>query len=216
MRHARPPLIAAWMLEQFSARRLDEALVGDLFEEFHSGRSAGWFWRQVLSAITAGLREEIACHRALLFFALLWSAIAPAWLDITAPGNFPEIAESIRHIDWPWSSICSVGLFLGPSLAFIWVGIFAYLFLAFRIKPGVPLREIQTGLLRSLSAFAPFWIGTCAMTLLLRASSLHFIDWQSFMPAVTALAVRLPFFATILWALWGSTPTRSSNGVSVS
>lgn len=216
MRDARPPLIATWLLERFLPDRLGEALVGDLFEEFHSGRSAAWLWRQVLSAIAIGLRQEIACRRTGLAFAFLWSAIAPVWIDVTAPSNFPNIIESIRHIDWPWSSVCSIGLFLGPSLAFVWAGILAYLFLASGRDTHVGLREIQTGLVRSLAIFAPAWVGTCLMKLFLHTALLHFTDQQILMPAITAIAARLPFLATILWALWGAIPTTSSNGAPVS
>jgi hypothetical protein len=39
-----PPLtkLAAWLLSQFIA---DEALIGDLVERYHEGRSDVWFWR---------------------------------------------------------------------------------------------------------------------------------------------------------------------------
>lgn len=204
-------MIATWMLEQLLPGRHNEALAGDLLEEFGHGRSAGWYWRQVLSAFATGLCEKIACHRGMLLFALLWSAIAPAWIDITAPGKFPGIAESIRHIDWPWSSVCTISLSLGPRLAFIWAGILVYLLVAFVRKAHIGLRQIGIGLLRSLLVFLPIWAGSCAITLLVSPLS-HLPDWQIVMPAITAFAVRLPSFATVLWALWGAVLTKSRNG----
>lgn len=47
-----PPRLAAALLEWFGLAR-DEAFAGDLVEEFHNGRTAGWFWRQTLTAVSA-------------------------------------------------------------------------------------------------------------------------------------------------------------------
>jgi hypothetical protein len=44
-----PPRLAVRLLHRFGPA--DEALVGDLFEEFDRRRSAAWFWRQVLGAL---------------------------------------------------------------------------------------------------------------------------------------------------------------------
>lgn len=45
----RPPRLASLMLERFAPG--NEALHGDLDEEFSSGRSSAWYWRQVMAAI---------------------------------------------------------------------------------------------------------------------------------------------------------------------
>lgn len=220
MKCAEPPRVAAWMLEHLLPDSVDEALVGDLFEEFRSGRSARWFWRQVLAAIGIVAHQEIASRRTVLIFALLWSAIAPIWMYIARPSNFPGIIESVRHIDWPWSSLCTIGLRLVPILAFVWTGVLVYLLLASRTKMRTKLRidlqGVQIGLVRSLASFLPFWIGTCAVTSLLRSVSLHFANGQTLFPAIENLSARLPFFATILWALWGETPIKSRSGAPVS
>ena len=42
-----PPAFATWLLKR--AARGNEALVGDLLEEYRQGRSAVWYWRQVLT-----------------------------------------------------------------------------------------------------------------------------------------------------------------------
>ncbi len=43
-----PPPLATWMLEHLTFGCRKEELAGDLCEEFRSGRSEGWYWRQVL------------------------------------------------------------------------------------------------------------------------------------------------------------------------
>lgn len=48
-----PPTTAAWMLKHLAPGERNEALEGDLLEEFQRRRSASWYWRQVLLAILA-------------------------------------------------------------------------------------------------------------------------------------------------------------------
>lgn len=46
-----PPAIATWMLKHLVLGDRNEALEGDLLEEFHRRRSGVWYWRQVLRAV---------------------------------------------------------------------------------------------------------------------------------------------------------------------
>ena len=46
-----PPTIATWMLKYLVLGDKNEALEGDLLEEFERRRSASWYWRQVFGAI---------------------------------------------------------------------------------------------------------------------------------------------------------------------
>ncbi len=46
-----PPALATWMLKHLVPGEGNEALEGDLLEEFQRRRSASWYWRQVLAAI---------------------------------------------------------------------------------------------------------------------------------------------------------------------
>jgi hypothetical protein len=202
MRSTRPPLIAAWMLEHFFTCRLDEALIGDLFEEFTCGRSVGWFWRQALDAVTIRICKGLVCRRTVLLFAALWSAAAPLWLSVAREDSFPSLIEAIRHMDWPWSSICTVVLPLGAKLAFVWAGILVFLIPQVNVAMRSGLDQVRIGLVRSLSVFAPVWMGSCAIALVVRAIPFHTAGGQVFMAALSAVLIRLPFFATILWALW--------------
>ena len=70
MKAAKPPALATWLLEQTRCSATD-AVAGDLLEEFHRGRSAGWYWRQALMAIAVGSAAEIRRHRVLAIRAIL-------------------------------------------------------------------------------------------------------------------------------------------------
>jgi hypothetical protein len=51
-----------------------KSLAGDLFEEYHQGRSRVWYWKEALAAITVGLWRELLAHPVLAL-----RAIALAW-----------------------------------------------------------------------------------------------------------------------------------------
>jgi hypothetical protein len=46
-----PPRMAAWLLKQFASPYQRESLVADLLEMYRAGRSRGWYWRQVITAL---------------------------------------------------------------------------------------------------------------------------------------------------------------------
>lgn len=51
MNSAKPPRLAAWILQEFGPDLNREVLAGDLNEAMAQGRSSAWYWRQVLAAI---------------------------------------------------------------------------------------------------------------------------------------------------------------------
>ena len=46
-----PPAVATWILQHLGAGVHEEALAGDLIEQYARGRSRLWYWHQVLIAI---------------------------------------------------------------------------------------------------------------------------------------------------------------------
>ena len=69
MKSAKPPRLAAWILQHFGPEFNQEALTGDLNEALGQGRSSLWYWRQVLAAVR---------WRRLLFAFLL--SVAVGWV----------------------------------------------------------------------------------------------------------------------------------------
>ena len=95
MKH--PPIVARWLLSRF-ASCTPLALQGDLDEEFHAGRSSGWYWRQVARAIATWSLMDIRAHP---YVAL--RATATGWIVLLlffASGDF--FAETIARYGWNW------------------------------------------------------------------------------------------------------------------
>ena len=93
----RPPALANWLLARFGS--VDDALVGDLYQEWSSGRSSAWFWHQTLSAIACAAVREIRCRPRQTCTALLlgWSTAAVVFLA----GD--TIADGLAGLIWGWN-----------------------------------------------------------------------------------------------------------------
>jgi hypothetical protein len=74
MKPSKPPALAVWMLEHLLLGGRNEALAGDLLEEFQRRSSVAWYWRQVLGAIMASVAGELRQHWRLLSLeaVLVW------------------------------------------------------------------------------------------------------------------------------------------------
>ena len=73
MKPAKPPALATWLVEHLNPGSCNEALIGDLLEQFSQGRSVTWYWRQVLFVILLGFLKE---WRILLTAAMITSGWA--------------------------------------------------------------------------------------------------------------------------------------------
>jgi hypothetical protein len=71
MRSPKPPLLATWILKHIQVGTTDDALAGDLLEEFQNGRSVAWYWRQVFAAILVGFASQVRHHWALAVRAVV-------------------------------------------------------------------------------------------------------------------------------------------------
>jgi len=75
VRSTRPPKIARWLLEHFGCSPNNDAVLGDLAEQYLRKHSVMWYWRQAMKAITVSLFNEIRGHKQIAARALLtgWS-----------------------------------------------------------------------------------------------------------------------------------------------
>ncbi len=53
-----PPVIATWLLKRLVTCRRKESLFGDLFEEYQTGRTAGWYWRETAAALLVSAQRQ--------------------------------------------------------------------------------------------------------------------------------------------------------------
>ncbi|HEY1650014.1 MAG TPA: hypothetical protein VGF96_18670 [Terracidiphilus sp.] len=159
MRPAHPPAAASWMLEHLIPGVSNEALAGDLHEEFRAGRSRRWYWRQVLGAISIRCARELLAHQTVLLFAVLWSMLAPAWLLAVAGLEARmHLSERLAGMDWPWSIVLDLGSLLATNLIFLWAGILLYLLPDLWIAGALRFRALSSGIRASLPAVIVVWV----------------------------------------------------------
>lgn len=118
--------MATWLFEHIRFSSTDEALAGDLLEQFTQGRSAAWYWRQVLLAIAVGFGKEVRIHWILAIRATLIGLVVSTgasmlliYLIVTLrKDGILELDSVPRFVPWALSSFLS-GVVSGWLVAFL-------------------------------------------------------------------------------------------------
>jgi len=213
MNHSKPPFIAAWMLEHWMPDPRNDALAGDLLEEFRGGRldrKRAWYWRQVLVAIALNCSERILNRRNVMLFAVLWSMLSPAWLVLSANAEVNTRAFGLMvELDFPWSAICAIALSLATSLIFIWSGMALYLVFLMVAARSFNLRGLARNLFRALPMFLAISAVPYALSLMFPPGHGVAIDRRTLTPlnAITdprtwAMVERFFNLCIVLYGLW--------------
>ncbi len=208
-----PPPLATWILEHCVPPRRDEALAGDLMEDFRAGRSDAWYWRQALAACGSSWWKYFEDRGAMLLFAVLWSTTAPGWTAILDRAvNQTRISGSVLGMDWPFAELTTFAVWFLLNLVFFWAGITVFL----ACHPGFRMRQGWKALKRAMGVpvvvFLPVYFFTFVClnlfafheslverrTLTLLGGILDVRMW--------ALALRLPYLLTLVCALWRVNP----------
>jgi len=184
MKTINPPVIATWILEHLTPGDRNDALFGDLLEEFSSGRSASWYWRQVAAAIAIGYFREIRARSLVLVFATLWTALAPAWWFFAL-----WFAAHSAGFILPWPDSTILGEFISVSLS-LWAGFAAYLLLYALVGRTLVLERVVRG----------FWIGplTFALLIILIKALSHPLGFATSLNRLTILT----YFLSLVAAAW--------------
>jgi hypothetical protein len=96
----KPPVVAQWLLSRFTT--CSSALQGDVDEEYRTGRSSSWYWRQILDVIMMAVRRDIQRHPIL---ALRGVAIGWIVLLLIFATLGDGAAEAIAKYAWNWSRV---------------------------------------------------------------------------------------------------------------
>ena len=100
MTSRQPSLLANWLLQRCWPKARAEAIIGDLTEQYASGHSSAWYWRQTLAAMAMGCLTALRRHGASLAVALAaaWSVIF-LWREanLLFVGAIHELNTFLRH-----------------------------------------------------------------------------------------------------------------------
>ncbi len=211
--HSRvPPPRATWILEHLAAGEREEALTGDLIEEYRSGRSGGWYWQQVLLACIVSWSRGLSARVPVIFYALIWSILAPTWyvlIDRSAHQfTFNKLFDSLA----PFSLVLAPMVWTIAHAAFLWAGLLIY-----QLAHAILGRKLRRGDLRRA-----FWLATFILPPVYFVTFVFVDLYQYSVPALaharlaaTSLAqitdvgllsdlIRVPYFVALLCALWGT------------
>ena len=135
-----PPAFGAWLL----ARVADEALAGDLTEEYAAGQSRLWYWREVMLAALVGAVASLRQHK----WHTLWATVV-AWTFMTGWG----VVAANEWRDWHQNDHI--------TMITRWVGYFASglivgRYFRFPMIASVPLPLAVGALLRQLDLVFPW------------------------------------------------------------
>ena len=214
MNHGSPPRVATWIFEHLRPAGCDEALAGDLLEEFRSGRSAGWYWFQVIAALAVEWSQSAWQYRACLLFAAAWSVVSPSW--VLFDFRFRDLLWHTSFVwyipPWPWRLI----LGLVEAMLFISLGGLAYVVFYRLVFGKLHLPRLGLGILWGVVVYA--LAGT--FILLAHPRFIHGPDWQTLQTLtvlgvigdfrIWTIVVRLQYFLGTAGALWFLTSTQLS------
>jgi hypothetical protein len=200
------------MLEHLTPAGRDEALGGDLLEEFRGGRSEGWYWWQVLSACGVGWLRSLRARGSLLMFALAWSMLAPAWNVLCERIEDSAILARLWYLAAGFWIFPAMAAWIALHTAFVWAGM-----LIFIAAHGSFGRKIHAGGLRRGFMIAPlilvplygimvlivtlYWYSAFAQASLATTPMAEIADLR-----VLADVLRIPYFVALVAALWRAIP----------
>jgi non-heme chloroperoxidase len=197
MRTTKSVAFTSWILEHLTFGPRNEALAGDLLEEFHSGRSAMWYRRQALAAVAIGALEVTRASVMLLIFSATWTMLYPAWKSIVSGFMGHPTPDRLSLLAWPYSSLAQIGYGVAPALAFVWLGFMVYSLL----RREVTGYELILGLSQSLTALLA---GTMILVLYLKdpKTDLAHISGDDFYFTFHLFNISIPLAASLLAALF--------------
>lgn len=214
MRSSKPPALATWLVEHAVRGGNSEPLAGDLLEQFSQGRSAGWYWRQVVGAVIVGWSKEFRTLGVAAVVTVVWTSALTLFY-----GHFWADAQMLalnlmvmRHGWWDWggagfSNWCLSSLAFAAFNALpIALATSMYLGLARMFTVRRFLRGLFAGLLATAIGF-----GFSFVPLGLFGSSLNLPLYR--LPRFFGeLVLSLLLFVILLISMWAAGPSQEQRG----
>jgi len=117
-----PPATATWMLRHLLSGGRNEALEGDLLEEFQRRCSASWYWRQVLGAILgfSNVLRAVWVTVSALVFAAVWVYGLSVMVAFTAHSPLQMVTGNwIPYQEPGWLAVGIVFYLAAPLSVFL-------------------------------------------------------------------------------------------------
>jgi hypothetical protein len=191
--------LAIWCLEHLTFGCDQEALCGDLLEELQGGRSTGWLWREVLTAIGIRAYQAAKPYVLPLVFSAGWSALYPAWRYLAASRYSTAIPA--HRVAWPYSSFQELAQGVAPAVMFVWLGFLVFLLLRKEILSQISRFRLFQSLSVSLDVL---FLATLGLLAYLRHPfvQLHNVTRDDFYTLLHLSVISIPLAASIFVAIW--------------
>lgn len=210
MKREKPPAVARWILEHLVPGKKNDALAGDLLEEFRRGRSSTWYWRQVLSAFAVGCTQELRANWLAFVFGFFWALPASAlWIAMIRWQSGTFLARR-WDLPWPYSMICELGLTFGSQVLYVWAGVIFGFSIFSAAKRQFKVRRLARGVWISLAAYLVGFVSLFIWRLLFpMAFDVRYVTPAGLIIGSWWVLFRVPFFIAVAAGLWSACASTS-------
>jgi len=193
MKSSKPPALATWLMEHLLPRGKSEVLVGDLLEQFNQGRSAAWYWNQVLVSVLMILTKRFNVLWAAVGFTAIWIsifAVSYRWLLFVSHSlPFETVFAWGINLAWPISELFFLMWFTVLNALPVLLSLAIYL----ACLKELSLRRLLRGLLMGLIV-SPLGYATGMLVRHL------FTSWRG--ASGGYLILSLPVFVSLVVSFW--------------
>jgi hypothetical protein len=205
MKRKNPPAIARWILEHLVPGKKNDALSGDLLEEFRCGRSSLWYWRQVLAAFVVGCMGVLRASWLAFVFAFLWAIPASAFWIAVIRWQSGTFLNRRWDFPWPYSMICELALTFGWQVLYVWGGvIFGFSIFSAAKKQFIVIR-LARGVWISLAAYLVTFVALFVWRLLYPMPfDVRYVTPAGLTISLSMISFRMSFFIAVVAGLWSA------------
>ena len=208
MKTSEPPRLATWILEHLTTSGHPLALSGDLCEQFRSGRTAGWYWRQTFAACVVTWTESFRGRASVLVFALLWAMLAPAWNAMCGAIQSDRFESRLSSIAGPLWIIPALVLWVVLHSFFLWAGQCLFGLIQRALGGSMDFVRFKRALVLAPAIFVPVY---GAFFLAVSLYWFSFFKQSQLAPSVLgqigdlrplANVIRIPYLLALVGSLW--------------